>query len=73
VSFASDTYGTIYTKDRYISFGLNEHGKLIMWLGDRISEWESPCAFLVINPNESPHSWARTVPISLQYWKQQPR
>lgn len=34
VSFASDTYGTIYTKDRYISFGLNEHGKLIMWLGD---------------------------------------
>src|SRR5258708_168566 len=27
VSFASDTYGTIYTKDRYISFGLNEHGK----------------------------------------------
>lgn len=34
VSFASDTYGTIYMKDRYISFGLNEHGKLIMWLGD---------------------------------------
>ncbi len=34
VSFASDTYGTIYTKDRYIAFGLNEHGKLIMWLGD---------------------------------------
>lgn len=34
VSFASDTYGTIYTKDRYISFGLNEYGKLIMWLGD---------------------------------------
>jgi hypothetical protein len=34
VSFASDTYGTIYMKNRYISFGLNEHGKLIMWLGD---------------------------------------
>jgi hypothetical protein len=34
VSFASDTYGTIYTKDRFIAFGLNEHGKLIMWLGD---------------------------------------
>jgi hypothetical protein len=34
VSFASDTYGTIYTKDHNISFGLNEHGKLIMWLGD---------------------------------------
>jgi hypothetical protein len=34
VTFASDTYGTIYTKDRYISFGLNENGKLVMWLGD---------------------------------------
>lgn len=34
VSFGSDTYGTIYTKNSYISFGLNEHGKLIMWLGD---------------------------------------
>ncbi len=34
VSFASDTYGTIYMKDRYISFGLNEHSKLVMWLGD---------------------------------------
>jgi hypothetical protein len=34
VSFGSDTYGTIYTRDGYISFGLNEHGKLIMWLGD---------------------------------------
>jgi hypothetical protein len=34
VSFASDTYGTIYTKDCYISFGLNDHSKLIMWLGD---------------------------------------
>jgi len=34
VSFASDTYGTIYMKDRYIPFGLNEHGLLIMWLGD---------------------------------------
>jgi hypothetical protein len=34
VSFGSDTYGTLYTKEGYISFGVNENGKLIMWLGD---------------------------------------
>jgi hypothetical protein len=34
VSFASDTYGTLYTKEGYISFGINGNGKLIMWLGD---------------------------------------
>ena len=34
VSFGSDTYGTLYTKEGYISFGINGNGKLIMWLGD---------------------------------------
>jgi hypothetical protein len=34
ISFGSDTYGTLYTKEGYISFGVNENGKLIMWLGD---------------------------------------
>jgi hypothetical protein len=35
VNFASDTYGTIYTKDGgYISFGLTRAKHLIMWLGD---------------------------------------
>ncbi len=35
VMFGSDTYGTLYTKDRgYISFGINRAKKLIMWLGD---------------------------------------
>jgi len=34
VSFGSDTYGTLYTKGGYISFGLNENGRLVMWLGD---------------------------------------
>jgi hypothetical protein len=30
VSFGSDTYGTLYTKEGYISFGINGNGKLIM-------------------------------------------
>jgi hypothetical protein len=34
VRFASTTYGTIYGKDFYISFGINKNGKVIMWLGD---------------------------------------
>ncbi len=34
VVFASNTYGTIYTPDTQISFGLNRNNKMIMWLGD---------------------------------------
>ena len=34
VKFASTTYGTIYTDDSYISFGINRHGNVMMWLGD---------------------------------------
>lgn len=36
VKFASATYGTIYSLDPgfYISFGINENGLLVMWLGD---------------------------------------
>jgi len=34
VKFASTTYGTIYGKGFYISFGINKNGKVIMWLGD---------------------------------------
>ena len=36
VSFASATYGTIYSSKPsfYISFGINENGLLVMWLGD---------------------------------------
>jgi hypothetical protein len=29
---ASTTYGTIYAS--IIAFGINKHGKLVMWLGD---------------------------------------
>lgn len=34
VKFASTTYGTIDTEDDYISFGINRHGNVVMWLGD---------------------------------------
>lgn len=34
VRFASTTYGTIHTDDDYISFGINRHGRVVMWLGD---------------------------------------
>ena len=35
VNIASDSYGTLYTKDGgYISFGLNRAKSLVMWLGD---------------------------------------
>lgn len=32
--FASETYGTVYGPDFYISFGINKHGSVIAWLGD---------------------------------------
>lgn len=34
VQFASTTYGTIYTGEEYISFGINKNGLVVMWLGD---------------------------------------
>lgn len=34
VQFTSPTYGTIHTESSYLSFGINRHGKVIMWLGD---------------------------------------
>jgi hypothetical protein len=32
--FASETYGTVYGPDFYISFGLNKNGTVIAWIGD---------------------------------------
>jgi hypothetical protein len=32
--FASETYGTVYGPDFYISFGLNKHNTVIAWRGD---------------------------------------
>lgn len=34
VRFASQSYGTIDMGDEYIPFGINQHGTVIMWLGD---------------------------------------
>jgi len=34
VKFASTTYGSIDTQEDNISFGLNRHGHVVMWLGD---------------------------------------
>ncbi|MGI3164401.1 hypothetical protein [Pseudooceanicola sp. 200-1SW] len=34
VKFASTTYGSIDTQEDSISFGLNRHGHVVMWLGD---------------------------------------
>lgn len=34
VRFASQSYGTINMSEDYIPFGINRHGKVIMWLGD---------------------------------------
>lgn len=32
--FASETYGTVYGDDFFISFGINKNGSVIAWLGD---------------------------------------
>lgn len=34
VRFASQSYGSIEMADDMIAFGINRHGKLVMWLGD---------------------------------------
>lgn len=34
VRFASQSYGTIDMGEAYIPFGINRHGKVIIWLGD---------------------------------------
>jgi len=34
VEFASETYGTIYWPECYLSFGINLNGAVIAWLGD---------------------------------------
>lgn len=56
VQFASQSYGTIYTEERYISFGINRHGKVIMWLGDVATLPESEQYYLRSENVESDHS-----------------
>ena len=57
VNFSSDTYGTLYTKDRgYISFGLNRAKNLIMWLGDLDELTQQDLLMLAAHNIESDHN-----------------
>jgi hypothetical protein len=58
VKFASTTYGTIYGKEIYISFGINKNGKVIMWLGDLAKLPESEQYYLRSENVPSDHSIA---------------
>ena len=56
VKFASTTYGTIETEDSLIAFGINKHGKLVMWLGDIAKLPESEQYYLRSENVPSDHS-----------------
>jgi hypothetical protein len=56
VKFASTTYGTIDTETSSISFGINKHGKLVMWLGDIANLPESEQYYLRSENVPSDHS-----------------
>jgi hypothetical protein len=56
VRFASQSYGTVYMEDDHISFGINRHGKVIMWLGDIANLSESEQFYLRSENVESDHS-----------------
>jgi len=56
VNLASDTYGTLYTKDGgYISFGLTRMKHLIMWLGDLDKLSERDLLMLTAHNIDSDH------------------
>lgn len=56
VQFASTTYGTIYTGNEYISFGINKNGLVVMWLGDIAKMPESEQYYLRSENVRSDHS-----------------
>lgn len=56
VQFASTTYGTIYTGEEYISFGINKNGLVVMWLGDIAKMPESEQYYLRSENVPSDHS-----------------
>lgn len=56
VQFASTTYGTIYTGEEYISFGINKNGLVVMWLGDIAKMPESEQYYLRSENVASDHS-----------------
>lgn len=56
VRFASRTYGDIDTGDSYIPFGINKHGRVVMWLGD-IAKLPKPEQYYLCSENvPSDHS-----------------
>jgi len=55
LKFASRTYGTIYTEEDYISFGINSNNKVVMWLGDIAKLPESEQFYLRSENVESDH------------------
>jgi hypothetical protein len=50
VRYASPTYGDIYGDEFSISFGINRHGHLIMWLGD-IAKLPKPEQYYLMSEN----------------------
>lgn len=56
VEFASPTYGMIHSESFYFSFGINRHGKVIMWLGDVAKLPESEQYYLRSENVRSDHS-----------------
>lgn len=56
VQFASTTYGTIYTGEDHISFGINKNGLVVMWLGDIAKMPESEQYYLRSENVPSDHS-----------------
>lgn len=56
VQFASTTYGTIYTGDEYISFGINKNGLVVMWLGDIAKMPQTEQYYLLSENVPSDHS-----------------
>jgi hypothetical protein len=56
VTYASTTYGTIYADEFYIAFGINKHGKVVMWLGDIGTLPEQEQYYLRSENVESDHS-----------------
>lgn len=56
VQFASTTYGTIYTGEEYISFGINKNGLVVMWLGDIAKMPEAEQYYLRSENVDSDHS-----------------
>lgn len=50
----SDTYGTVYGSDFYISFGINSNGSVLVWLGDLMEKIPKREQFYWLVENKEP-------------------